>query len=158
MSNPYSTIQITPGGIVTATGSSSSNTMSYPTNPTFPTQQQSSGGSNFQHYWNTAIAAISQYLTAYGRNPTTQISPSGQITGIANPNLIAGYNAQIATTQALAPYQGNQPGGGVGNQAINTASNFLDGIAASFGVSTSTLVIFGSLGIYLLLREPPRRR
>lgn len=128
-------------------------TTTYPTATTFPTQTQSGGGSNVQGYFNTVASLVSQWLTAYGRNPTTQLSPSGQITGIANPNLLAAYNAQ--TTQALATtqqpnYQNNSTVGG-------SLGSGLDGII-NWAVSNPVYVFLGIAGIYLLFREPPRRR
>ncbi len=131
-------------------------TFTYPTNPTFPTQQPVStggGSSNTQGYFNTVASLVSQWLTAYGRNPTTQLSPSGQITGIANPNLLAAYNAQTQQTQALAPYQNqnlnNSPGGALGSG--------LDGII-TWATNNPIYVFLGIAGVYLLMREPPRRR
>ncbi len=55
----------------------------------------------------------------------------------------------------LAP-QGNVAGG-VGASAVNTANGFFDGIASSFGISTTTMFILGGIGTYLLLKTPPKR-
>ncbi len=46
----------------------------------------------------------------------------------------------------------------LGSQASSTVTNFLQGVADSFGVSQTTLIIGGAAGLYLLFKPPPSRR
>lgn len=110
----------------------------------------------FETIFNGALSVGSQIIAAFGKNQTNQItSNKGQISALQTPYGTAG---NVNTAQQQAQTQASQTSGGVGSQAVSTGASFFDGLAASFGISTSTLMLLGIGGAYLLFRTPPKSR
>lgn len=115
------------------------------------------GGDDWRHLIDRGFNAASQIFSAWGRRPTQQTGYGGRAIG-------GGYSpAEVARAEAEAAAARNaylrDPLGGTPDRPGNR--NSLDGI---FNSLTKTLqenpMIFaaGALGLYLLMREPPRRR
>lgn len=117
----------------------------------------SGGGLDWQSIINQGFGAASQIFAAWGRNPTQQTGVGGvPIGGGYSPAQVLGaagqlnQNANLSAQQQAALLAANQ-----------SRTNSLDGI---FGSLTTTIsnnpLIFaaGAVGLYLLFREPPRRR
>src|SRR4028118_334005 len=73
----------------------------------------------------------------------------------------------VAAAQASLAFQNspattysniNNPGNAPGPQVGAGLAGFIQSIADTFGVSSSTVMIGGLGGLYLLFRDPPRRR
>lgn len=109
----------------------------------------------FATIFSSAIGLASQAIGAWGKNNTTQISANqGNVAALPTPYGSAGTTTQQA---AINQAQLNQSGG-VGASAVQTGASFFDGLAQSFGISTSTLMLLGIGGAYLLFRTPPKSR
>lgn len=116
------------------------------------------GGGNswdWQSIVNQGFNAASQIFSAWGRNPSQQVLNGQPIGGGYSPSQVLGAAGQLQNNALTAQQQAALL---AGNQ---TRSNSLDGI---FGSLTTTIsnnpLIFaaGAVGLYLLFREPPRRR
>ena len=102
----------------------------------------------------TALA--SQALAAFGKNTSTQIS--GLTVKTVQPsNAYSGYGNAGTPNQSAATYPAYAANNGAGANAVNGVTGIFDGIASSFGVSSTVLLLGAGVGIYLLLKEPPRR-
>lgn len=137
---------------------------SSPNMPTFGagiinTAPASNSPGKFETIFNGALSIGSQIISGWGKNQTTQISGNnGQVQALPTPYGSAG---QVTTAQQQAALQQaaiQQQSGGVGASAVGVGASFLDGIAQSFGISTSMLTLFGIGGLYLLFRTPPKSR
>lgn len=134
-----------------------------PSSQTF--SQPSSGTSlRLNNVFDSSVGLASQLISAFGRNPNQQITGSNSVQALVAPQQTAGYGtagqktaeqAAFAEQQRLAALRGTD---GAGKKAVETATSFLDGIAESFGISTTTLAIGGAIGAYLLFKQPPKRR
>lgn len=111
----------------------------------------------FETIFNGALSIGSQIIGAFGKNQTTQVvANKGQVTALQTPYGSAG---NVNTQQQQIQQQQLQTNtGGVGANAVQTGASFFDGIAQSFGISTSTLMLLGIGGAYLLFRTPPKSR
>lgn len=110
--------------------------------------------SKFETIFNGALSIGSQIVGAFGKNKTTQIaSNGGKISALPTPYGSAGQVSanQQAQTQALQT-------GGLGQQAGQTVVSGFDSLAASFGVSSTTMFVIGGIGLYLLFRPSPGSR
>lgn len=116
-------------------------------------------GINWGSVINQGFGLASQIIGAWGRNPTQQIGYGG-VTGIGQGYSPAAINQSQAQIQAAIAQQqqaallANRTGG-VGGSGV--AEDFL-GSLTSF-VSRNPVPVFGGIfALYLLMREPPRRR
>jgi hypothetical protein len=133
--------------------------------PTFTTapQRQSGTSLHLNEIFQGGLGVFSQFLAGRSKNPTAQIltgsgafRPIEQATGSGNPTY--GTGGISPEQQAAAINLAAAQTGGVGASAVNTAAGFLDGLAQSFGISTTTLTLLGIGGAYLLFRTPPKRK
>lgn len=105
---------------------------------------------NWLSVFNTSAALASQAIGAWGRNPTTQIGSGGvfQIGGGATagnfPNPYSGL-----TPQQLSAMQSGGVGGTIGGG--------VDGIV-NWLMANPVITFGGIAALFLLFREPPRRR
>lgn len=113
----------------------------------------------FETIFNGALSVGSQIIAAFGKNQTTQVvSNKGQVSALPTPYGTAGnVNTQTQAEAAAAAAAANN-NAGAGAKAVNLGSSFFDGLAASFGIETSTLMLLGIGGAYLLFRTPPKSR
>lgn len=119
----------------------------------------SNGGSGID--WGSTInqgfGLASQIVGAWGRNPTQQVMAGGQPIG-------GGYSpaAQLAgQAQVQSAIASQQTALRAGNSQTNGGGLGLDDAAGSitgFITRNPLLVAGGALGVYLLMREPPRSR
>lgn len=115
------------------------------------------GGIDWNSVINQGFGIGSQIIGAWGRNPTQQIGAGGSpIGGGYSPAAINTSQAQIqqaiASQQAALQQQRQLTGsGGVG---LDDAASSITG----FITRNPLLVAGGVLGLFLLMREPPRRR
>ncbi len=136
-------------------------TFDLPTPPAFPgsTVQSISNTVTGQLKFDQIAALISQGISAFGKNPSQQIS--GLTVKTVQP---AQVNYQPYGSGGLTPEQQaailaqQQYQSGAGANAAKGVAGLFDGIAQSFGISSTTLFIGLGIGAYLLLREPPKRR
>jgi hypothetical protein len=124
-----------------------------------PSEQNSLGyqtSLKLDNIFNTAASIVSQVISAKSRNPNTQIlNQGGQLVPIQPQTQTSyGTSGQVNTTQ----YPNNLQPGGVGAGAVNTGAGFIDGMAASFGISTGTFMLLSGVGLYLLFRPAPGKR
>jgi hypothetical protein len=103
----------------------------------FPNTSSSDGHSTRDLIFGTINSAIPIFAQAFGNNPIYQ-QGNGQ--------------PQYATNYGATP--GSQISQGVGAGISNT----LGGIGNFLGVSPTTVIIGGAAGLWLLFRQPPRRR
>jgi hypothetical protein len=101
--------------------------------------------------FNTSASVLSQFLASRGRYPTTQVGTSGVSALSSNSPYGASYAAQQGTLYGANASQnvGSFVGSGVGSG--------VDGII-NWAAQNPLLVAGGALGLFLLFREPPRRR
>jgi hypothetical protein len=126
--------------------------------PPYVQPTSGSGGTSLRlnDVFGTSAGLASQLISAFGRRESTQITGSPNVQAIVSPGQVTPYGqAGLLPPAQLQPF--NPAAGGVGAGALSTATGFLDGIAQSFGISTTMLALFGAAGIYLLFRTPPRR-
>jgi hypothetical protein len=91
---------------------------------------------------------------------TTGHSTRDAILGIANQGLalVANIFGNKNQPQYVQP-GGYTPNGGAPGSAVATGvQSTLDSFAAQFGVSSTTLLIMGGLGLYLLMKPSPSQR
>lgn len=125
--------------------------------PTFQPAQQSGSSLKLNNVFDTSAGLVSQIVSAFGRNQSQQITGSSNVQALVAPQPATPYGS--AGQQSPLQTQTQYPqAGGVGASAVNTATGFLDGIAASFGISTTVLMLLGVGGAYLLFKSPPSRR
>ena len=106
--------------------------------------------------FNSAVGLMSQLISAKSSNPNTQImNTGGQLVPIQQQTPTYGTAGQLTPQQQQAYLQQT---GGIGQSAVNTGAGFLDGLAASFGISTGTFMLLSGVGLYLLFRPSPRGR
>jgi hypothetical protein len=103
--------------------------------------------------FNTASGLASQIINAIGKRPTTQIGVGG-VTALPNATGQAGYYGTGLQTTQQYPYGASQ---NVGTQVGSTLGSGLDGV---FNWVVANPLVTGAfaLGLFLLFREPPRRR
>lgn len=148
------TIEPTGSPVWTAGATATNPTIYGGTNPTY-----GGGGSsvNWNNIWNNIFGVGSQAIAAWGNNPTQQVGNYGTV-GIGqgySPAAIGQSYAQIAAAQA----QQQQYAGGIRpNTAGGLGLDDAAGSITSFITRNPLLVAGGVLGVYLLMREPPRRR
>lgn len=113
---------------------------------------------NWNNIINQGFAIGSQLIGAFGKNPTQQVAynTSQGIFAIGNTQGQPQY-AQVQnpyaglTTQQIAALQSGQSGIG------SSVGSGIDGIFN--WLMSNPLITFGGIaGLYLLMREPPRRR
>ena len=104
--------------------------------------------------FNTASGLASQIIAAIGKRPTTQIGVGG-VTALPNSLGQTGYygTGQYPTTQQN-PYGASQ---NVGQSVGSSLGSGLDGVF-NWAVQNPLLVGGFALGVFLLFRDPPRRR
>lgn len=127
--------------------------------PTFQPVGTNQSSLKLDNIFDSSVGLASQLITAFGRNPNQQITGSSSVQALVAPQqnfTPYGSAGQQPTPQQYAAAQ--MQNGGVGASAVNTATGFLDGIAQSFGISTTVLMLLGVGGAYLLFRQPPSRR
>ena len=126
--------------------------------PTTQTYSPPSSGGTLKadNIFNSSVGLLSQALSAFGRRESTQITGSGSVQAIIQPQSQPSYGQAGLVQQQ--PIQQYAQAGGVGASAVNTATGFLDGIASSFGISTTTFMLLAAGGIYLLFKPAPSRR
>lgn len=113
----------------------------------------------FETIFNGALSIGSQIIGAFGKNQTTQVvANKGQVTALQTPYGSAGTVNTQAQAEAAAAAAAAANNAGAGALAVNAGSSFFDGLAKSFGISTSTLMLLGIGGAYLLFRTPPKSR
>ncbi len=115
--------------------------------------------SKIDGYINTGAGIISQFFASRGKYPTQQLTGSQNVQAVQPAQAAVQMQPQISPGEmALMAQQPQQQRPGAGASAIETAKAFLDGTAESFGVSPTTLVVIGGVGLYLLFKQPPKRR
>ena len=129
--------------------------------PTFTSSGTSSGGTSLSlsNIFNTGASLASQIIASLGKRETTQIANvGGKVTTVQPAQTPYGSAGQIsaAQQQANAQTQALQTGG-VGAQAVGVGAGLFDGIAQSFGISTSTLMLLGIGGFALYMMKSPRK-
>ena len=120
--------------------------------------------------WNAIInqgfAIGSQVIGAVGKRPTTQIGYNANTDSIfaiggAGGTIASGYPVNYATNPyASNPYAANpygNPSLGVGTSVGSSLGSGLDG-AFNWAAQNPLLVAGGALALFLLFKEPPRRR
>jgi hypothetical protein len=127
----------------------------FSTPTTFPTITSSGGsGNNVQHYFDTVATLVSQFLGSRGRYQTSQVlaggnGPTSVPINYGNQPAYQNPYAQMTPAQ-LAAYQRGLNPNGVAESAFSGISDFIG--------KNPVPVLLGAIGIYLLFREPPRRR
>lgn len=110
-------------------------------------------GINWQSIINQGFGAASQIFGAWGPRATQQTGAGGAPIGSGySPAAVLQSAAQLQAAQQQQAQQRALTGGG---------SNSLDGIFASLTstISSNPLIFAAAgVGLYLLMREPPRRR
>ncbi len=154
-------------GFFTSQTPRTTSTTSYQTSsvgtPTF--QGSGSGGTlKADNMFNSSVGLISQALSAWGRNPTQQITGSSTVQALIAP-APAGYNGSAGLPQSspeLIAYRAElarrQEEEGAGKTAYKAGTGILDSLAKSFNVSTTTLLLGGAAAALLLFKKPPTRR
>lgn len=116
----------------------------------------SSNGIDWNSIINQSFAIGSQAIAGWGRNPTTQIAHN-QSQGVfaiqSNPNQSyqqQTYNPYANMTPAeYEQYKKNTLGGGLGSGLDQTIK----------WATENPMIVFAAIaGVYLLMREPPKRR
>jgi len=124
----------------------------------WPTADPNSRPPNWLTVFNTSAGLASQIVSAYGRNPSTQIGVGYAGNGVFTvQGLQRSFDdfprAQASPYANLTPAQfaALQQGGGVGlDDAAGSITSF---------ISRNPLLVAGvAFGAFLLFREPPRRR
>ena len=123
----------------------------------------SNSPSKFETIFNGALSIGSQIIGAFGKNQTTQIaSNNGKISALPSTGVYGSAGNVSANQQALALAQANAAAAaantGLGLQAGKTVVSGFDSLAASFGVSSTTMFVIGGIGLYLLFRPSPGAR
>jgi hypothetical protein len=107
---------------------------------------------NTVHYFNTIANLVSQTLSGWSRNPTNQVTSQGGV--IANPGvLVAQSQAQAAQNYGPPRNYGSETSGG-NSGILEAASGGIMGFISAYPIP----IALGVLGVFLLMREPPRRR
>ncbi len=112
------------------------------TSPTYNT-----GGGNapwWASFINQGFGLTSQIIGAYGHNPTQQIGYGLQSYGHG------GYAPQPQALPSGGPQTGGPPNGGLAEDAFGNLTDFIG--------KHPLPIAAGVVGLYLLMREPPRSR
>lgn len=142
-------------------------TPTYSTPPTFSNNAgDSSFGAKTSLNLNTifqgGLGLASQFVSAFGKRDTQQITGSSSVQALVAPQPSTGYNPQ---TTGLSPAQlAQQQAALLAQQQAGAAKNLygagtgvLDSLASSFGISTTTLLLGGAVAVALYLRQPKKR-
>jgi hypothetical protein len=109
---------------------------------------------------NQSIALGSHAISAFsGQNTGTQIGYNPTQGGVfaITPSTGYGPNYSYPNQQYPAGYNPNNPSQNIGSSVGGSLGQGLDGIF-NWMASNPLLVAGGALGLFLLFREPPRRR
>jgi hypothetical protein len=118
-----------------------------------PTAAAINSGGKF----NSITALISQGLSAFGKNPNTQVGNGVSAIYAQNPAAIALRQQQLVAQQSENNGGGYNADGTAADRAAGGAASFVNSIV-NF-VSNNPLMMGGILlGTYLLLKEPPIQR
>jgi hypothetical protein len=126
----------------------------------WPTNNPNSRPPNWLTVFNSSVGLASQAIAAWGRSPSTQVA--------------SGYNSGVFTIQAIHPanfddrlpmspypqYQTAQNATVLGQGVYGPGSTIGGGIDGIFNwLLSNPLITFGGIAaLFLLFREPPRRR
>ena len=124
---------------------------------TFDDYPSSSNGINWGSVINQGFGLTSQIIGAFGHNPTQQVGAGG--TPIGNGYSPASILQQQTALQAAIA--NGQVHVGANGQVVGGNGLGLDdaaGSITSFITRNPLLVAGGVLGVFLLMREPPRSR
>lgn len=112
-------------------------------------------GIDWQSIINAGFSIGSQAIGAWGHNPTQQINVGGFPVGQGySPQAILQAQAANTAAQNAALYAQQHGGAGAGGVGLDDAATSI----TSFITRNPLLVAGGVLGLFLLMREPPRRR
>ncbi len=115
----------------------------------------SSGSGSNNGTFGAIISLISQGLGGWTRNPTSQIVVNGgQVTAL--PTYQAQANMSVPQYQTYSPPLGSQVGVPAAS-AGGAVGSGIDGIL-QWATANPIFVFLGIGGLFLLFREPPRRR
>ena len=112
----------------------------------------------FENIFNSSVSLASQLISALGKNPNTQITNTGgRVSPIQTPYGSAGTvsNQQQKENQAQPPPSKDD---GAGKKGVDALSTAIEGLANSFGLSTTTFALVVAGGVYLLFKKPPTGR
>lgn len=116
----------------------------------------SSSSSNNGGTFGAIISLISQGLGGWTRNPTSQIVVNGgQVSAL--PTFQAQANMSVPQYQTYSPPLGSTAVGTPAASAGGAVGSGIDGIL-QWAMANPLFVFLGIGGMFLLFREPPRRR
>ncbi len=136
----------------------------YSPTPTFAPQKVGTS-LKLNEIFQGGLGVFSQWIAGNSRNPTAQILTGGgafrPIEQNTTSNPTYGTGGMPPEQQAAARLEADRIAvekKRVGESAVDTTKGFLDGIAESFGISTTMLLIGAGVGYYLLNKEPSKKR